>query len=112
MYDMRKFLKGDEDMLSTVSRHILSNPERTAEINHMTTYHGFTLRDLVSYERKHNEKNGEGGADGSDYNYSWNCGDEGPSRKKAVNQLRLRQMKNAMMLMLAVSGHAHAEGGR
>lgn len=104
MYDMRKFLKGDEDMLSTVSRHILSNPERTAQINLMTTYHGFTLRDLVSYERKHNEKNGEGGADGSDYNYSWNCGDEGPSRKKAVNQLRLRQMKNAMMLMLLSQG--------
>ena len=104
MYDMRKYLKGDEDMLGTVSGHILSNPDRTALINLITTYHGFTLRDLVSYERKHNEKNGEGGADGSDYNYSWNCGDEGPSRKKAVNQLRLRQMKNAMMLLVLSQG--------
>ncbi|MBO5551131.1 MAG: hypothetical protein J5966_04155 [Lachnospiraceae bacterium] len=104
MYDMRKYLKGDEDMLGAVSKHILSNPDRTAVINLITTYHGFTLRDLVSYERKHNEKNGEGGADGSDYNYSWNCGDEGPSRKRAVNQLRLRQMKNAMTLLVLSQG--------
>ncbi|MCR5774095.1 MAG: hypothetical protein K6G42_03325 [Lachnospiraceae bacterium] len=104
MYDMRKFLKGDEDMLNSISRNILLNPDRTAAINRITTYHGFTLKDLVSYERKHNEKNGEGGADGSDYNYSWNCGEEGPSRKKAVNSLRLRQMKNAMMLLLLSQG--------
>ncbi|MCR5238220.1 MAG: alpha-amylase [Lachnospiraceae bacterium] len=104
MYDMRKYLKGDEDMLHSVSKHILANPDRTAVINHITSYYGFTLKDLVSYERKHNEKNGEGGSDGSDYNYSWNCGDEGTSRKKAVNTLRLRQMKNAAMLLLLSQG--------
>lgn len=104
MYDMRKYLKGDEDMLHAVSKHILENPDRTAVINHITSYYGFTLKDLVSYERKHNEKNGENSTDGSDYNYSWNCGDEGPSRKKAVNSLRLRQMKNAMMLLLLSQG--------
>ena len=104
MYDMRKYLKGDEDMLNLVSKHILSNPDRTAVINHITSYYGFTLKDLVSYERKHNEKNGENGKDGSDYNYSWNCGDEGTSRKKAVNSLRLKQMKNAMILLLLSQG--------
>ena len=104
MYDMRKYLKSDEDMLNSVSKHILYNPDRTAVINHITSYYGFTLKDLVSYERKHNEKNGENSSDGSDYNYSWNCGDEGPSRKKAVNILRLRQMKNAMMLLLLSQG--------
>ena len=104
MYDMRKYLKGDEDMLSSVSKHILANPERSALINYVTTYYGFTLKDLVSFERKHNEKNGENGTDGSDYNYSWNCGEEGISRKKAVNSLRLRQMKNAMMLLLLSQG--------
>ncbi|MBQ2453109.1 MAG: hypothetical protein II497_01525 [Lachnospiraceae bacterium] len=104
MYDMRKYLKGDEDMLGRVSKHMLYNPEKTAVINYITTYLGFTLKDLVSYDRKHNEKNGEGGADGSDYNYSWNCGDEGNSRKKAVNSLRLRQMKNAMMLLILSQG--------
>ncbi len=104
MYDMRKYLKSDEDMLSAVSRHILENPDRTAVINHITSYYGFTLRDLVSYERKHNEKNGENSTDGSDYNYSWNCGDEGTSRKKAVNTLRLKQMKNAMLLLLLSQG--------
>lgn len=104
MYDMRKYLKGDEDMLNTVSKHILANPGRMAMVNHITSYYGFTLKDLVSYERKHNEKNGEMGADGSDYNYSWNCGDEGTSRKKAVNSLRLRQMKNAVILLALSQG--------
>ena len=104
MYDMRKYLKGDEDMLGKVSAHILCNPEKNAVINYITSYSGFTLRDLVSYERKHNEKNGEGGSDGSDYNYSWNCGDEGTSRKKAVNRLRERQMKNALMLLILSQG--------
>ncbi len=104
MYDMRKFLKGDEDMLRRVSGHMLYNPEKSAVINYITTYLGFTLRDLVSYDRKHNDKNGEAGTDGSDYNYSWNCGDEGPSRRKAVNSLRLRQMKNAMMLLMLSQG--------
>lgn len=104
MYDMRKFLKGDEDMLNAVSKHLLEHPDRNAVINFITTYYGFTLKDLVSYDRKHNEKNGEDGSDGSDYNYSWNCGDEGVSRKKGVNSLRLRQMKNAMMLLILSQG--------
>ena len=104
MYDMRKFLKGDEDMLHAVSKHLLEHPDRNAVINFITTYYGFTLKDLVSYDRKHNEKNGEDGSDGSDYNYSWNCGDEGVSRKKGVNSLRLRQMKNAMMFVILSQG--------
>lgn len=104
MYDMRKYLKGDEDMLNAVSKHMLMNPDRNAVINYITSYYGFTLKDLVSYERKHNDKNGEGGLDGSDYNYSWNCGEEGPSRKKSVNSLRFKQMKNAMMLLILSQG--------
>ncbi|MCR5748436.1 MAG: hypothetical protein K6G03_12070 [Lachnospiraceae bacterium] len=104
MYDMRKYLKGDEDMLGKVTKHLLMNPEKNAVINYITSYSGFTLKDLVSYERKHNEKNGEGGTDGSDYNYSWNCGDEGTSRRKAVNRLRERQMRNALMLLMLSQG--------
>ncbi len=100
MYDMRRYLKGDEDMLEKVSSRILCNPDRCAAINFITSYYGFTLNDLVSYERKHNEKNGEAGEDGSDYNYSWNCGDEGSTRKKAVMRLRQKQMKNAMTLLI------------
>ena len=62
-----------------------TNP-KCGVINYITNYYGFTLNDLVSYERKHNELNGEDNADGTDYNLSWNCGAEGPSRKKAVRQ--------------------------
>lgn len=60
--------------------------------------------DLVSYEERHNEANGEGGQDGPAYNFSWNCGVEGPSRKKKIQELRLQQMKNAFLLLLFSQG--------
>ena len=104
MCDGRKFLKGDEDMLGTFTRLLLDNPEKTAVINYMTSYYGFTLNDLVSYDQKHNEENGEENRDGSDYNYSWNCGAEGRTRKKAVLKLRRVQMKNALAFMMLAQG--------
>jgi len=104
MYDSRKYLKGDEDMLGAFSRHILNNPEKCATVNYITNYYGFTLNDLVSYERKHNEDNGENNADGSDYNYSWNCGAEGKSRRKAVITLRHSQIRNAFTFLLLSQG--------
>lgn len=99
-FDVRKYLKGDEDMLYSMSQKLRENSETEGIIHHITDYRGFTLHDLVSYDRKHNEENGEDNRDGSDYNYSWNCGQEGPSRKKAVRQLRLSQKKNAMAMLL------------
>ena len=72
--------------------------------NYMTNHTGFTLCDLVSYDRKHNELNGEKNQDGPDYNYSWNCGAEGPSRKKGVTDLRKNQIKNAFLLLLMAQG--------
>ena len=60
--------------------------------------------DLVSYDGKHNEANGENNQDGPDYNFSWNCGAEGPTRKKGVLELRDRQMKNAFALVLLAQG--------
>ncbi len=104
MYDCRKFLKGDEDMLSLFTHHLLDNPQKCAVINYITTYYGFTLDDLVSYDRKHNENNGEGNNDGNEYNYSWNCGAEGKSRKKAVMKLRTSQIKNAMTMLFLAQG--------
>ena len=89
---MRRFLKGDEGMVRDVmwwQRH-LSKEEGI--FNYITNHTGFTLQDLVSYDGKHNEKNGEKNMDGPDYNYSWNCGAEGPSRKKAVTELRKNQV--------------------
>ena len=72
--------------------------EKEGIFNYITSHTGFTLNDLVSYDGKHNEANGENNQDGPDYNYSWNCGAEGPSRKKAVCALRNRQIKNALFL--------------
>lgn len=99
-YDMRKFLKGDCNMLGSVVYHMRHIPEKAGHIHYLTNYFGFTLADLVSYDYKHNEVNGEENRDGSDYNCSWNCGEEGNSRRQSVRRLRMKQMKNAMCLIL------------
>lgn len=103
-YDMRRFLKGDEGMLSAVMYHLRHNPAFCGKINYLTNYDGFTLMDLVSYDRKHNEDNGENNKDGNDYNASWNCGQEGNTRKKTVLALRRKQIKNALMLLMFSQG--------
>jgi glycogen operon protein len=104
MYDMRKLLKGDQNMLERLQYHMKSFNPKCGVINYITNYYGFTLNDLVSYEKKHNEANGENNVDGTDFNFSWNCGAEGPSRKKAINKLRHKQMKNALTFVLTAQG--------
>ncbi len=64
-------------------------------MNFITCHDGFTLRDLWSYNEKHNLENGESGRDGSDWNASWNCGVEGETTDPAINALRLRMQKNS-----------------
>ena len=103
-YDMRRFLKGDEDTLHQALRRMRCNPVQNGVINYITSYEGFSLADLVSYDRKHNEANGEDNKDGNPYNASWNCGVEGPTRKRTILQLRKRQMKNALALLLFSQG--------
>ena len=83
---MRRYLKGDENMVNDVIWALGHNSGYDGKCNYITTHTGFTLLDLVSYDGKHNEANGERNHDGPDYNYSWNCGAEGPSRKKAVSR--------------------------
>ncbi len=73
---IRRYLKGDENMLGAFAEMQLNNPDNAAVINYVTTNNGFTLYDLVSYDRKHNELNGENNRDGENFNYSWNCGEE------------------------------------
>jgi isoamylase len=73
-------------------------------INFITCHDGFTLADLVSYDRKHNEANGEANRDGSDANSSWNCGDEGPTADPAVLALRRRQARNLVATLLVSQG--------
>ncbi|WP_109473696.1 glycogen debranching protein GlgX [Ornithinimicrobium cavernae] len=75
-----------------------------ASINFVTAHDGFTLRDLVSYNEKHNEANGEGGADGESHNRSWNCGVEGPTDDPEINALRLKQQKNFLATLLLSQG--------
>ena len=101
---MRRFLKGDENMVNDVIWALKHNSRTDGKCNYITTHTGFTLWDLVSYDEKHNEANGENNTDGPDYNYSWNCGAEGPSRKRAVSALRKKQVKNAMTLLLTAQG--------
>ena len=97
--DARKFLKGDEDMLRPMAEHMRKNDELQAVIHHVADYRGFTLMDLVSFDQKHNGPNGENNRDGSEYNYSWNCGVEGSSRKKGIQAMRLSQRKNILSFL-------------
>ena len=95
LIDMRRALKGDEEQMSSLIYRNRRNPAETGVLNFMAGTNGFTMMDMVSYDQKHNEANGENNRDGSDYNYSWNCGVEGPVRKKKVLELRARQLRRA-----------------
>jgi glycogen operon protein len=100
--DVRRFLKGDDRSTSAIASRLLGShdlfghEEREAEqsINFVTCHDGFTLNDLVSYNGKHNEANGEHNRDGMSDNVSWNCGAEGPTGDAAIEALRNRQVKN------------------
>ncbi|HXX81008.1 MAG TPA: alpha-amylase family glycosyl hydrolase, partial [Thermodesulfovibrionales bacterium] len=110
--DVRSFLKGDRDAVSKFASRLLGSPdiygheEREPEqsINFVTCHDGFTLNDLVSYNSKHNEANGEDNRDGSNDNLSWNCGFEGPTDDHEVVRLRNRQVKNFFAVTLLAAG--------
>lgn len=104
MIDVRRFLKGDEESLKAFAERMRRNPKGSGLINYIASHDGFTLCDLVSYEERHNEDNGEQNRDGRVQNYSWNCGEEGKSRKKKILELRNRQMKNAWCMLLLSAG--------
>jgi isoamylase len=109
---MRCFWKGDDGQLAPFASRFSGSADifkrrgrRTwASINFITAHDGFTLRDLVSYNGKHNEANGEGNRDGSDNNNSWNCGVEGPTDDPEINALRDRQMRNLLSTLLLSQG--------
>jgi len=97
----------------TGSADLYSNESRSpgASINFVTAHDGFTLRDLVSYNEKHNEANGEDGNDGESHNRSWNCGAEGPTDDPEVNALRARQQRNLLATLLLSQGVPMLLGG-
>lgn len=101
---MRRFLKGDEGMIDSVAEQFRRKTSVSGSCNYITNHTGFTLEDLVSYDAKHNEANGEQNQDGPDYNYSWNCGVEGKTRKKQIVKLRQGQKRNAMFLLMTAQG--------
>ena len=115
--DVRRFVKSDSGTVRLLAQRALGSPdifghqEREPEqsINFVTCHDGFTLNDLVSYNDKHNEANGEGNQDGPGTNLSWNCGVEGPIEENAigdtaVEQLRRRQVKNFIVILLTSIG--------
>jgi isoamylase len=91
-------LTGSSDLYATSGRRPV------ASINFVTCHDGFTLHDLVSYNNKHNEANGEGNRDGTDDNRSWNCGVEGPTDDPAVTRLRARQKRNFLVTLFLSQG--------
>lgn len=104
LVDIRRFLKGDEDQLATFAEHFRCSHEKKGCIHYVTEHNGFTLMDLYSYDVKHNEDSGENNRDGTDYNYSWNCGVEGQTRKKKIIDLRTRMRKNALVVLILSQG--------
>jgi len=110
--DVRSFLRGDPGRVSQFANRLLASPdlyeqkgrEPEQSVNFVTCHDGFTLNDLVTYEKKHNEANGAGNHGGSDNEQAWNCGVEGPSDLPEVEQLRNRQVKNFLVVNLLAAG--------
>ena len=129
---VRQFIKGTDGFAGEFAERLCGSPEMYARggraprhsINFITAHDGFTLGDLVQYNRKHNEANGEDNRDGEEHNLSWNCGDgekhEGPTADAAVMELRRRQARNFLAALLLSQGvpmlhmgdeYGHSKGG-
>lgn len=110
--DIRRFVRGDSGMVPVLATRLAgsadlyqgSGREPFHSINFVTCHDGFTMADLVSYNQKHNEANGEKNRDGSTDNFSWNCGMEGDTDNPAVLLLRRRQVRNLAALLLLAHG--------
>jgi isoamylase len=110
--DVRSFFRGEEGSVTRLADRLVGSPdiyghkEREAEqsVNFVTCHDGFTLNDLVSYDQKHNEQNGEGNRDGMNDNRNWNCGVEGPTDDPAIEKLRERQSKNFLAVTVLSLG--------
>ncbi|MCP4546317.1 MAG: glycogen debranching protein GlgX [bacterium] len=110
--DIRRFVKDDSGMVPIVACRILGSPDLYRRpggevghcINFITCHDGFTLADLVSYNEKHNDANGEDNRDGSNNNISWNCGVEGATDDPVIDLLRLRQIKNFLAILILAQG--------
>ncbi|MGK7896691.1 MAG: glycogen debranching protein GlgX [Xenococcus sp. (in: cyanobacteria)] len=110
--DVRRFIKGDAGLVNSLKARILASPDIyfrsdidiNRSINFITCHDGFTLKDLVSYNQKHNQANGENNRDGGNDNHSWNCGIEGATTDPEITKLRLKQIKNFFTVLLMSQG--------
>ena len=110
--DVRSFVRADPGTVSKLASRLLGSPDmyshenREAEqsVNFVTCHDGFTLNDLVSYNEKHNDANGEENRDGANDNRSWNCGVEGPTTEPDIEALRNRQAKNLLAILMLSAG--------
>src|SRR6266849_6012644 len=117
--DVRRFVKGDPGLIGAIAARLGGSADiyqargqsPQNSINFITVHDGFTLNDLVSYNKKHNEANGEGNRDGIDTNFSWNCGVEGPTTDRGVEALRVRQIKNFFTILMLSRGVPMMLGG-
>ena len=109
---VRRFWKGQDGTIGELASRLTGSSDLyaddgrhpSASVNFVTAHDGFTLRDLVSYNRKHNETNGEENRDGTNDNESWNCGAEGPTDQAEINQLRSRQQRNFLVTLFLSQG--------
>ncbi|HTV13167.1 MAG TPA: glycogen debranching protein GlgX [Acidobacteriaceae bacterium] len=116
---VRRFWKGDSGLLSDFAYRLTGSSDLYqmdgrrpyASINFVTAHDGFTLADLVSFNHKHNEANGDNNADGANDNNSWNMGAEGPTDDPAVNRLRERQIRNFLATLILSQGVPMICGG-
>ena len=110
--DVRRFIRGDPGMKSSFATRLAGSEDLYGpsarkpyhSINFVIAHDGFTLYDLVSYDEKHNDANGEGNRDGTNDNFGWNCGEEGPTSNPTVNALRQRQMRNLHLALMLSQG--------
>ena len=117
--DVRRFVKGDAGLTGAIAARLGGSADiyeargQTPDnsINFVTVHDGFTLNDLVSYNDKHNDANGEGNRDGINDNLSWNCGVEGPTAEPGIDELRVRQIKNFVTILLLSRGVPMLLGG-
>jgi isoamylase len=115
----RSFWKGDEGRIGEMAYRLTGSPDLYqhdgrrpyASINFITSHDGFTLNDLVSYNEKHNEANGENNQDGDNNNQSWNCDTEGPTEDPEINELRERQRRNFLTTLFLSQGVPMLSGG-
>jgi isoamylase len=117
--DVRRFWVGDAGMIGSFASRIAGSSDLylksgkgpASSLNFVTCHDGFTLNDLVSYNQKHNNENGEFSRDGSDFNYSYNCGVEGPSEDPVIESMRKRMIKNFLLTLFISRGVPMLLGG-